>query len=329
MSSDCTSGRSHSDRSLVSIVIPCFNQAEFIGEAINCALGQTYKPVEIIVVDDGSTDNSAEIASGFPGVTVLRQENTGVSMARNAGVAASRGDYIVFLDGDDRMRPDCVECRVGLLEKNPDAGMVVGSLRIVDRGGTVIRVDDLPCKHRIGQRKALRLMTCPTCGMAMSRKAFDECGGFDPDLRIGEDSDLLVRLTRRYKCLVDAEARADYRQVGGSLSRDYVLLFDSFRYVYKKNRSGAWNRWSYTLNSTAGMISIVCDRVFGKMLKDKTGGSFGPQAWKVVRARPVLALYLAVWFMRALRNRFLKLFGRGPLAATSRLDQPYEGSAHP
>ena len=97
-----------SDHPLVSVVIACYNGERYLQEAIESALAQSYPRVEIIVVDDGSTDGSSEIAKKFP-VRYVRQENRGLTESRNLGIRASRGNYVVFLDADDRLRRDAIE----------------------------------------------------------------------------------------------------------------------------------------------------------------------------------------------------------------------------
>jgi glycosyltransferase involved in cell wall biosynthesis len=95
---------------LVTVVIPCYNQAHFLGEAIESVLEQTYPHYEIVVVDDGATDNTSEVASRYPGkVRLIRQENRGLSGARNTGIRHSEGEYMVFLDADDRLLPEALE----------------------------------------------------------------------------------------------------------------------------------------------------------------------------------------------------------------------------
>ena len=87
---------------LVSVIIPCYNQAHYLGEAIASVLGQTHAHYEIIVVDDGSTDDTERVAARHTGVRCLRKKNGGLAAARNTGLRASKGDYVVFLDADDR-----------------------------------------------------------------------------------------------------------------------------------------------------------------------------------------------------------------------------------
>jgi glycosyltransferase involved in cell wall biosynthesis len=290
----------------VSVVIPCFNHAPFLEAAIASVRAQTRQPQEIIVVDDGSSDGSAHIAREL-GVTVLEQTNSGPSAARNAGIRAASGDVIVFLDADDLMREDCIEARVKLLQSQDGVGMVVGAFDLVDAEGQKLPFPtQLPSEREvIDEREALRLMNCPTCGLLVRSSVFQAVGGFDESLRIGEDSELLLRVSRKYKCLVDPEPRAYYRQVDQSLSRDYVLWFDSFRTVIGKQKAG--------LAGSASLASLTCDRVFGKMLKDRAGGSFGSQVRAALKRRPVLAFYFGLWVARAAYNRALWAMGKGPL----------------
>ena len=111
---------------LVSVVIPCYNQAHFLGEAIESVLAQTYPHREIVVVDDGSPDNTREVASRYPGVRYVRQENQGLAAARNTGLRHSSGSYLVFLDADDRLLPEALE--VGLRQ------LQIGLPGVVTRG---------------------------------------------------------------------------------------------------------------------------------------------------------------------------------------------------
>src|SRR5882757_6392481 len=115
------------DEPSVSVVIPCFDQAHYLGEAIESALGQTLPPAELIVVDDGSDDNSFEVAGRYPEAVRRRQSHRGVAAARNAGIAASSGDLLVFLDADDRLLPRALEFGAEALGRRPLAAFVAGA----------------------------------------------------------------------------------------------------------------------------------------------------------------------------------------------------------
>src|SRR2546430_6174963 len=120
---------------LVSVIIPCYNQAHFLHEAIQSALAQTYSHREIFIVDDGSTDNTAEITAGFGGVRYICQENSGVSTARNKALKESRGEYLVFLDADDRLLPEALVIGVDWLGQHPQCGFASGPSRFLTPGG--------------------------------------------------------------------------------------------------------------------------------------------------------------------------------------------------
>src|SRR5215204_5307150 len=116
---------------LVSVIIPCYNQAHFLGEAIESVLAQSYPHFEIIVVDDGSTDNTFEVASHYSKVRLIRQENRGVSRARNAGLRESEGSYVVFLDADDRLLPGALDAGLECFEAHPESAFVDGDYRYI------------------------------------------------------------------------------------------------------------------------------------------------------------------------------------------------------
>jgi glycosyltransferase involved in cell wall biosynthesis len=119
---------------LVSIVIPCFNEEEFLSEAIDSALAQAYPNIETIVVDDGSTDRSVEIAQRYGDrVQIRRKANGGLSSARNCGIDAAKGEYVTFLDADDRLHPDFVAKTAAMLEADPTIGFVYTQMEYFGR----------------------------------------------------------------------------------------------------------------------------------------------------------------------------------------------------
>ncbi len=124
---------SNQQRMTVSVVIPTYNRAAYIGDAIESALNQTRVPDEILVIDDGSTDDTPEVLSQFDApVTVIRQPNRGRSAARNAGMACAIGDAVIFLDSDDLLMPDCIERFAEVLEEDPEVGVVYGDALLCD-----------------------------------------------------------------------------------------------------------------------------------------------------------------------------------------------------
>ena len=121
----------NANQPLVSVVIPCFNHGRFLPEAIESVLAQTYPWIEILVVDDGSTDNTREVAAQYPHVRYVYQHNQGLSAARNTGIRHSTGDFLVFLDADDLLYPGAIACNVGYMQEQQDAAFVSGAHDVV------------------------------------------------------------------------------------------------------------------------------------------------------------------------------------------------------
>ena len=180
----------------VSVVIPTYNRADFVREAIASVLRQDYPAIELIVVDDGSRDGTAAVVSGFgPAVQYLWQENRGVSAARNRGGAASSGDLIAFLDSDDLWLPRKVSAQVAYFEANAEAQACHTDEIWIRRG---VRVNERRIHHKHGGWQFLaslpRCLISPSAIM-MRRTLWDRLGGFDESLPACEDYDLWLRLT--------------------------------------------------------------------------------------------------------------------------------------
>ena len=178
---------------LVSVIIPCYNQGHFLGEAIRSTLDQTYPRIEIVVVDDGSDDRTPEVARSYSGVRYIRQDNQGLSAARNAGFAFSRGEYVVFLDSDDRLHPEAVATNLAILDRERDAALCFGRTVCFHPDGRTY-----PVATRVGAEPYLdllrrNLIICP--GSAMyRRRVLDSVGGFDPSLNPAADYDMYLRI---------------------------------------------------------------------------------------------------------------------------------------
>jgi glycosyltransferase involved in cell wall biosynthesis len=222
----------------VSIVIPCHNHARFLPEAVGSALTQSHEDVEVVVVDDGSTDESAAVASGF-GVRVVRQSNQGLSSARNAGLAASCGDVVIFLDADDRLRPQAARAGVAALERTPAAMLAVGRCVLVDEFGAPLPTDQPRITQRFYEELLRRNYIWTPALAAFRRRVFEEVGGFDPRVNPSADYDIYLRIARRYAFAPHDTVVADYRQHGTNMSRNAVLMLESSLDVLRRQRRHA------------------------------------------------------------------------------------------
>jgi glycosyltransferase involved in cell wall biosynthesis len=220
---------------LVSAVIPAYNAAAYVGEAIESVLQQTYAPIECIVVDDGSTDRTAEIAAEFRGnVRLLRQENRGVSAARNRGAREAAGELLAFLDADDRWLPERVERQLGALDDRPGIEAVVCANEVIDSDrrtrGIIHQDPGLGVEDLLLCRASL---TGLGSSLLIRREAFEEIGGFDRALSTSADWAMNVRLVQRGRLATLAEPLVEVHMHGGNMSlsvegfeRDMLRAFD-------------------------------------------------------------------------------------------------------
>jgi glycosyltransferase involved in cell wall biosynthesis len=183
----------------VSVIIPTYNRGWVLREAVDSVLAQDFKDFELIVVDDGSTDNTREILESYDhDLIVLRQSNRGVSAARNRGIAAGRGRLVAFLDSDDLWLPRKLSSQVDFFNSNP-AALVNQTEEIWIRNG--VRVNPKTRHHKFSGmifEKSLALCLVSPSAVMMKRSLFDEVGLFDEDLPACEDYDLWLRISRRY-----------------------------------------------------------------------------------------------------------------------------------
>jgi glycosyltransferase involved in cell wall biosynthesis len=186
-------------RPLISVVIPTYNRCTFLKEALTSVQEQSYAPIEMIVVDDGSTDGTEKMLGqlSFP-LTILRQPNRGVSAARNAGIRAAHGELIALLDSDDYWLPEKIEHQVRLFQDRPEA-MICQTEEIWIRNGRRVNPRRRHAKHggMIFERTLPLCLISPSAVM-LRRGLLDEVGLFDERLPACEDYDLWLRITWKY-----------------------------------------------------------------------------------------------------------------------------------
>jgi len=197
----------------VSVVIPVYNAAATVAGAIDSVLAQTFTDLEIIAVDNGSTDRSREVLAGYSRhVKVLEEPKRGPSAARNTGVRASSGEYLGFLDADDWWRPTMLERTVQALDRDPDCALVFTDLALVDSTGREQMASLVGESHPPTVAEMLeRLWPILPSGVLMRRRAFDLAGGFEETLTAFEDVYLWLRARERGNFLYLAEPLAVWR----------------------------------------------------------------------------------------------------------------------
>ncbi|HUR33755.1 MAG TPA: glycosyltransferase family A protein [Vicinamibacterales bacterium] len=211
-------------RSTVSVVIPCHNQARYLKAALRSVADQTVAPFETIVVDDGSSDGSSATAAAA-GATVVRLPHSGVSIARNRGLATASGTFVIFLDADDELEPDAIESGLAVLERQPDAWMVARCCVLVNSAGKELPTncpapedDDL-----YGQWLGRNLVWTP--GAAVIRRApLLAIGGFPAGVGPAADYAVYLELARAGRVVFDPRVAVRYRQHEANMSRDAVRM---------------------------------------------------------------------------------------------------------
>ncbi|MCL4551930.1 MAG: glycosyltransferase [Candidatus Marsarchaeota archaeon] len=219
----------------VSVIIPAYNCQRFIEETIESVFSQTYSDYEIIVVDDGSSDNTKDILQRYSDrVTYVYQENGGVSAARNRALALSRGEFIAFLDHDDLWIPEKLERQVSVLDSSPSAGLVYSDCYYIDANGSIIGkyTDYIEAFRGNVFRQLFICDFIPFLTVLARRSAIDAVGYFKVGWAIAEDYDLLLRIARAYPVEYLSLPLAKYRKHSGNMSRDVDrFLEESFMLV--------------------------------------------------------------------------------------------------
>ncbi len=263
---------------LVSVVIPCYNQGQFLGDAIESVLAQTHPRVEIVVVDDGSSDNIVDVVAHYPRVRCVRQENRGVAEARNAGFRATSGQYVLFVDADDRLAPKAVEAHLRCFAEHPQARFVVGDVQTILGDGS----------HRASLHRPL-VVSAPwhisaanmeadqyrhllevdhianTIAVMFQRSAFEIVGGFKTYFSPADDYELLLRTARVFPSAHHRTIVAYYRRHSANTTRQGSIMLRAMRRVMRSQREfvegdprleAAWRRGKIYWRDFFGRVAV-------------------------------------------------------------------------
>jgi glycosyltransferase involved in cell wall biosynthesis len=222
----------------VSVVVPSYNRAHLLDACLESVVRQTYRDFEIVVVDDGSTDNTAEVAARYaPLARYVWQENRGIPEAYNRGIQEARGEYILFVDSDDQLLEEALGAEVAVLDENDDVGLAYAQAWQVDESGAVTALRKPAFARgayiRSGREEIKDLLfwchiTSPT--PMVRRRCFDDVGPFDPQLPIGEDWDMWIRIAKKYDVAYIDRPLGKYLKHSGNISmRIDIPVVDSIR----------------------------------------------------------------------------------------------------
>ena len=225
-----------------SIIMPLYNKAPYVGKAVESVVGQTYGEWELVVVDDGSTDGSGDTVKAFTDnrIHLMRQENAGVGMARNNGVAASHGEYLCFLDADDWWEPTFLAEMAALIERHPDAGIYGTGYYIVKNGRkrvAPIGVDEGFTEGDINYCQVYAKTLCmplTSITVCMPRTVFEEAGGFPTGIRLGEDFLLWIHTALKHPVVLLNKPLSNYNQ-------DVDVTYRGTHHLHDPKEHMLWN----------------------------------------------------------------------------------------
>jgi glycosyltransferase involved in cell wall biosynthesis len=252
-------------KNIVSVIIPAFNAESFIAEAIESVIGQTYKAIEIIVIDDGSKDGTKKVAEKYADkVRIISQSNLGAGAARNNGIKEARGEVIAFLDADDVWFADKVEKQVAILNKHEDVFLVSGSGEYYVNENKTPEKDSPNCGDEIYNKPLNIYKTLLSKGnvvwtssVIVRRSVFDDIGLFDETKKRSQDYDMWIRIAENNKFYIMSEKVGKYRWVKNSLTHNSIsveykaqleiIKTHSFRFApneYKKRLAITYADWA-------------------------------------------------------------------------------------
>lgn len=227
---------------LVSVIVPVYNREHLISETLDSILEQTYRPIEIVVINDGSTDCSIDIlnqyASRNPGIfNIIDQHNTGQVAARNNGIRTARGEFIAFLDSDDKWHPLKLEKQIPMFS-TPNVALVYSGLEKIDESGRPFQTE-LCDPSRTDELYMHLLVSNQMTGgtVVVTRAVLNEVGLFDESFKAAENWDLWLRVCRDHRAKLVNEPLVQYRVHGQNMSKDRMLMIQAKEAIISKHCS--------------------------------------------------------------------------------------------
>jgi glycosyltransferase involved in cell wall biosynthesis len=209
----------------VTVLLPVYNGDRFLREAIDSVLGQTWEDFELLVVNDGSTDETATILKNYSDTrlqVITNEHNTGVSASLNRGLAHASGEYVARIDADDLALPERLVEQLYYLDRHPNVGLVASATEVVDKDGAFIRVEDFGTISPEQLYYTLTFVNCIASSSVTFRRGLVlEIGGYDESMRFAIDYDLWLRVSRRAKIVKLDKVLAKWRDTETNISRRF------------------------------------------------------------------------------------------------------------
>lgn len=231
-------------QAMVSIILPTYNRADILGKAIESVLGQTYPHFELLVVDDGSTDQTKEAVKRYPDERIRfcrLEQNGGQSKARNYGIRHARYAYLAFEDSDDLWQPDKLLIQMQRMEREPSAGFCYHKIRyrMDDGSELVLPTEQIALEKKsgdiFGQILYENLVPCPA--LLVKKDCIEAVGGFDESMKALEDYDLALKLSRKYQAVFVDEILLEAVSLAGGVSDSAAQHLAAGCYLLRKYKA--------------------------------------------------------------------------------------------
>jgi glycosyltransferase involved in cell wall biosynthesis len=316
----------------VSVVIAAYNGARWIAETLDSVLAQTFRNFEVVVVDDGSSDETPSVVAGYGSrVRCLRRENGGQPSARNFGIRAARGLYIAFVDADDLWLPEKLQLQMELLSKHPDLAWVYSDAIVFDgeNGKELYKISDVAHLYEGDILRPLLILDfIPSPTPVIRRDVFATVGYFDesPDLRIGEDWNMWLRIAAKYQVRFVNRPLAKYRAHSESMFESTDFQY-AFRSTWKMIENAVARDPQKLSDLRERALAVMCVRTAGGMLKRGERQGARAMITRAMKLYPYDANSWAYWlgtflpkpilnWLVAVRGRYRRLMfstGKGEL----------------
>ena len=292
---------------LISVVIPCFNQGRFLAEALGSVA--TSLPTEIVVVNDGSTDDTTEVLAAIEtphGFRAITQANAGLAHARNRGLRETRGDYVVFLDADDRLAPGALDIAAAALDEHPECAFVFGRCTMMDHDGTLLTTPVQPRIVRDHYREMLRrnYIWMPAVVM-FRREAVERAGGFNPNVNAAADYELYLHIARHHPVYDHGAVMAHYRKHDANMSGNAGRML-------RETLEVLWSQRPFLEGDPASLAAYregwhLWREFYGTQLADEIRTDVRAGQWSVALSKAAL---LAEYHPRGLWHHLVRKAGR-------------------
>jgi len=287
---------SPSMESLVSIIVPAYNASKYIAAAIRSVQGQTYLHWEMIIVNDGSTDETSSIVTSFLSdkrISIYTQSNSGVCKARNVGMSKATGEFISLLDADDEFLPDNLEKKISALKKNPDADWTYSNLCLIDENSKVIKESTNGRGDNVLENILLwngEVVPGPCSNIVFRKKTIESGLSFDSEFSTAADQDFCLQLSGKHKSIFLPEVLAAYRFLENSMSRNIAVMEKDHIAVYKKaERNKLFRSNSFRRKCFSNLYLILAGSWWVNGKNKKRAILF---LWKSILSRPAIIFRL-------------------------------------